>query len=307
MLSYGYENFKATVLNRLYEDIPTANICVHPTIRNNGEELDILTIREGGVNIGPVIYLQKYYNRVVEGMPFEKAYEQIIASYEQNKTKRSIDTTFFTDFERIQSKIYAKVVNTERNEKLLANVPNIPFLDLSITFYVGFDVDEDVGTATIQIDNSHLALWNVTTEELLGIAMQNMTGEMAPHINDINSILDEIIDSMGEMGEKTLPKLRCEPVFPIYVLTNKKNLFGAAAIINKGLLASYADRLSMNFYILPSSVHEVILVPADENDKADDFSMMVRSVNETHVEPEDVLADHAYYYNRNDGEIVMCA
>ncbi len=296
----NYESFKTTVLNRLSEDIPDPkHIQVRPVHRNNGERIDGLVILEGGVNIGPTLYLNHYYRRFLGGSSFSTVYRQIVDNYERNKTQQRIDVSFFTDFSRVRPHILAKLINREKNKELLDGVPHIPFLDLAIVFTCLFPVDPEIGNATILIDDSHLALWDTTAEELLPLAMENSQRVLAPKLRDINHVLSELLEQTGDV---CLPPEE-PPLFPMYVLTNEENLFGAVCMTFDGLLQTYAAQFGSGFYILPSSIHELILVPAKENDRMEDFSRMVREVNETQVSPEDILSDHAYYYSLEEDEV----
>ncbi len=297
-----YETFKAAVLGRLSEDIPDPkHITVQKIHRNNGEILDGLVILEQEVNIGPTLYLNHYYRTLCKGKGFEAVYRQILNSYEENKTNRRVDVSFFTEFEMVRSRIVVKLIHREKNMGLLEkNVPHIPFLDLAIVFCCMFPVDLDIGNATIQIDNSHLALWDKTVEALLPIAMENTQRLLPPKMQGINQVLCDLFDAPCY---PTTPNPE-DPLFPMYVLSNKENLYGAACIVYDGLIRSYADQFCSDLYILPSSIHEVILVPYDGQDRLEAFSDMVREVNETQVSPEDILSDHAYFYSRKRDEIV---
>ncbi len=296
----NYESFKTTVLNRLSEDIPDPKqIRIRPVARNNGERLDGLVILEGGVNIGPTLYLDHYYRRFLGGSSFQTVYRQIVDNYERNKTQQRIDVSFFTDFTRVRPHILAKLVNREKNKELLESVPHIPFLDLAIVFTCLFPVDPEIGNATILIDDTHLSLWDTTAEELMPLAMENARRVLAPNLRDINRVLKDLLEQTGDVS---LPPEE-DPLFPMYVLTNEQNLFGAICMAFDGLLETYAAQFGSGFYILPSSIHELILVPSQKNDRMEDFSRMVREVNETQVAPEDILSDHAYYYSSEEEEV----
>ena len=96
-----------------------------------------------------------------------------------------------------------------------------------------------------------------------------------------------------------------DPLYPMFVLTNSEGLFGASCMLYDQLIHSYAERFQSDFYILPSSIHEVILVPAFKNELMDLFSEMVREVNQSQVAAEEILSDHAYYYSREKDTILI--
>ncbi len=298
----NYESFKETILNRLSEDFPEPKHIISQKVhRNNGTYSDGLVILEDGANVSPTLYLDQYYKTYLNGDDFSSVYRQIIECYEKNKTSQRIDAAFFTDFDRIRARIVIKLIHYEKNMELLRDlVPHIRFLDLAIVFYSVFPVDPDIGNATILIDRSHLALWDITADELYPIAMENTVRLLEPKLNNINDMLQEMLDMPGY---PCVP-VPDDPLFPMYVLTNEPNMFGAACMAYDGLIRSYADRFRSDFYILPSSIHEVILIPSYKQDRMDEFSKMVREVNRTQVAPEDILSDHAYYYSREKDQIL---
>ncbi len=300
--SVNYETFKETILQHLSEDIPDPkHITIRKVYRNNGDSLDGLVILENGVNIGPTLYLNHYFQMLRDGDRFADIYRQILAAYTRNKTTAHIDIGFFTDFERVRSHIVPKLIHGEKNKGLLEKeIPHIPFLDLALVFYCLFPVDPELGNATILIDRSHLTLWKKTAEDLLPIAMENAGKLLAPRLQSI----DQMLDGMLPETEETENPFPANSRFPMYVLTNEQNFLGASCMAYDGLLRSYAGQLQSGFYILPSSIHELILVPAEETERLEEFSGMVREVNETQVAPEDVLSDHAYYYSAEEDMIL---
>ncbi len=296
-----YESFREAVLTRLSEDIPDPKkISIQKVRRNNGEVLDGLVILENGVNIGPALYLEQYYDTLLGECSFERVYALLLESYENNKTQQHIDVGFFTDFDRIRDHILCKLIHHAKNTGLLKNVPHIPFLDLAIVFYCNFPVDPDIGNATILIDHSHLLLWDKSVDEIYPAAMENTVRTLEPKLKSIGSVLNEI---GGIQNYPPIPDPE-DPLFPMFVLSNEENIFGAVCMAYDGLIRSLADRFASDLYILPSSVHEVILVPSYENDRMSDYTNMVREVNETQVAPEDILSDHAYYYSRAEDQIL---
>ena len=96
-----------------------------------------------------------------------------------------------------------------------------------------------------------------------------------------------------------------EALQPMYILSNSGKVNGATCILYDGLLSQIAERLKSDFILLPSSIHEVILVPVDQCEELCTFSSMVAEVNETQLTDEEILSDHAYYYERSKGVLAM--
>ena len=110
-------------------------------------------------------------------------------------------------------------------------------------------------------------------------------------------------DMQEDMQEEILEDLyELEQGPQMYVITNKNKIFGASTIIYPGVLMEFAQQRG-NFYVLPSSIHEVIFIPASENIDEEEMKIMVKEVNETQVPKEDFLSDEVYFYNAETYEL----
>ena len=297
-----YETFKKIILERLECDIPDPKKISIETIRkNNGLNLDGLVIMENNCNISPTLYLNYYFQSYQSGTSFQHIYETILENYQQNKPAQSIDIRFFTQFENARSKIALKLIHYEKNKELLKDVPHIRFLDLAIVFYCLISMDPDTGNATILIHHSHLSYWGIGLEELFHIAKENTQRILPAKLNDMKDVLKELSGI-----EPLSPPLSPEnDIYPMFVLTNEMNLYGASCILYTGLLKEFATKAETDFYILPSSIHEVILIPAIGQNCQKELSEMVKEVNHSQLLEEEILSDHAYYYSRNTDQITM--
>ena len=92
---------------------------------------------------------------------------------------------------------------------------------------------------------------------------------------------------------------------PMYVLSNKSKLNGSGCLFYHNLLHNLCEKLECDLYILPSSIHEVILIPAYDHDSYDELTSMVKEVNSTQLSKEEILSDHVYFYSRETGQISM--
>ena len=91
---------------------------------------------------------------------------------------------------------------------------------------------------------------------------------------------------------------------PMYVLTNQQKLYGAACMLYPGVLKAFSEENGQDFYVLPSSVHEVILIPAEPGTNEALLREIVTEINRTQVAKDEVLADSIYYYSRNRDQII---
>ena len=266
-------------------------VVVHPVLKNNDTVYQSLVIIDPVLNVSPTIYLESFFERYEEGKEFEEIVEEIIKTYKENLPTKDFDVSFFTDFNKAKSRIIMKLVNTEKNKKLLEQVPNIPFYDLSIIFLV--EVSQAIQEhATILIYNQHLKLWDVTVEELYNLAMENTPRQLQPRLEDLHDVFEFIT------GE-SLPFLE---ELNIKILSNHLKIHGAYPELLKEIYDIFED----NVIIIPSSVHEVLIIP--EKNIPEGYSLhylseMVKCVNKTDLTNDIILSDHVYRFNGKELEI----
>ena len=272
---------------------------VNKVMKNNGLELTGLCIRDESVNLAPTIYLEQFYNQYNEGRGLEDILENIVYIYESHKVTYDFDVSSIMDFDRVQDKICCKLISASRNAELLKNAPYVTVEDMVIVFFVllGHDVD---GTATITIKNDLFNSWGITVDELYNIALSNTESRLRGTVRSMSSVLTEIMAI--EMDEATATEFFdlfiSEDDVPMYIATNESKQYGATVIVYRDLLKEVANKLNSDLYILPSSVHETILVPASIGMNVDELKDMVMCVNSTEVAEEEVLSDSVYYYDR---------
>ncbi len=302
-----YEEFKFAIMDRLQAEIKDPkSISIQPVTRNNGCKLDGLIIMEGGRNIAPTIYLDPFFEEYQSGECFSVLYDKIISAYRQNRPENDINVRCFTDYEIAKERIAFKLIHRQRNEELLKKIPFIPYLDLAIVFYCLIEFQSEPTSGTILIHNSHLDYWHISLQELFENAQKNTPRMLRQSLRDIQDVITDLTNQLPSAS--AIPKVsfvreQSEP--SMYILSNCENLYGAGCLLYQGLLARYAKQMDSDFYILPSSVHEVILVPTSSDKDLQKMSEMVESVNSSALLPEEILSDHAYYYSREQDEIIM--
>ena len=200
-------------------------------------------------------------------------------------------------------KIIYKLINKENNSVLLETVPYVDYLDMAIIFYQVLDgFDEGEGTCAI-ITNKQLEDADMKLSDLMTYASEN-----TPRILGlkINGILSSIAEYSGD--ESLVEALEAElgidaDTFPLYVATNKVASNGAAVILYKDMLKAMAAKLKSDLYVIPCSVHEVILVRVMKNCQmnTDEIRRLITEVNQTELTFSDVLSDSLYYFSRDTG------
>ena len=273
--------------------------------KNNGVILSGLTMMEDDSNISPTIYLNHYYEDYEDGRTtLTNVVNDVMDHYNRNKVNRSVDMRQFLNYESVKKGIVYKLVNTAKNKELLEDVPHMEFLDLSVVFQYLIQ-NEHFGTASILIHNAHMKLWDISVEELYQVAdanTQKLQGyELRSMIDAIRDLLE--MDTEGEVADIEYMEEHADNV-PMYVLSNKNKVGGASCILYEGLLADFATAIGGNFYVIPSSIHEVLLLPADNKDEQEEIKAMIKEINDTQVRTEEILSDSLYFFDKEEGQLL---
>ena len=306
------DSFAEAIKVGFEEAHPECSVMVHKVTKNNDLVLTGISIRSREVNIAPTIYMDDYYNDYKNGRPVMDIIAEIENIYNTYKLEHNFNVNSITDFNHVQGKICYKLVNKDKNKELLSDAPYIQFHDLAIVFYVVVSEDSD-RTGTITVRNNLMEMWgNPDINDLYRIAKNNtqkrykgsvfnmieIMGDIISH--NVDNIEPNIVDDFFEMNFTYEDNM-----IPMFVATNNKKVNGAGVILYEGLLKTFAEKIGCDFYILPSSVHEVIFVPANGDMDARYLIQMVKEVNATEVSPSEVLSDNVYKYHADTDFVEM--
>lgn len=322
----NYEQFK-TYVKESMEAVTGERVEIYPVVKNNSVIYDGLSVQpEGECMAVPTIYLGKYYEAYQNGTPAPLLVRDMMTFYETKKCRVGIDLDRFRDFSWLKDKVGFKLINRERNADLLQRLPHKSYLDLEMVYYLLF-LGGETGDATMLIENNHLNIWGITPEDIHEAAMCNMPQLLPPTFRPMDMVMQDIYKeeieaelrrhaeeaSMGigtsELEQAALDLMQAvrerQHTMPMYVISNERNFFGAGAILYCGKLAEWAEEVQCDLFVIPSSIHEVLVMPSVGFYSADTISEMIREINRTQVPPEEVLSDHVYIYHRNMGKITM--
>ena len=290
-----------TAISDVYGD--EAAISITDVTKNNCLILRGLVIQRKESRISPTIYLEQFYGMYEDGMTFGEVINRIMAC-DRKYTGPDMDLDMFMDLESMKERIIYKVVNREMNSELLESVPYIEWNDLAIVFCCLMESGYD-GCATVLVRNEHIRQWDTDAGELYEIASVNTPKLMADEIDNIENIISEMLSNRSGRDAQEYSDGICGVATGMYVLTNVRRVFGATCMLYSACIRDLATACDSDLYILPSSIHEVILLPAGGSLDEDYMRNMVREINETQVDVEDRLSDNIYSYDRGSNEIRM--
>ena len=224
---------------------------------------------------------------------------------------KSIDD--LNDFEKVKDRIFIKIMNTEKSKPMSDDICCIPFMDLSIFFYYFLGSESDQ-FYSVSIKASVIEKWNISVADLFKLALENTKKKLGFKIDLIQNVLldmmndknfkdNELCAQFSETLEQDIAGGYVR--YPMYVISNNSNYFGASTILYSEVLETFADQLGSDFYILPSSIHELILVPAEVGIVRSELKDIVHEINTTEIPESDFLSDNVYMYSRKLRRVVM--
>ena len=254
-------------------------------------KLDGLTILKMGDNVSPTVYLEPYYEKLENGEQLNVIADEISRLYFCSKIEvLDFDISPIQDFNFVKERLFVQIINRHYNKELLSTIPHMPFLDdFAVTARCLLDLIDE-GHSSFLIEDKHLKIWGMGKEELLAIAVQNTRKMIGVDVKGMATVLKENCpEFVGGI-----------PDLPLWVMTNKRKYLGASTVLFDDILWDFANVYG-NFYVIFSSVHEVLLLPTEDSSDIDLITAINQSVNDTEVKADEVLGTKAYFYSRENG------
>lgn len=295
--------FANEIAKKISEQNEDLMVEVYPEIvKNNGMKLTGLSIRKEGTNIYPTIYIDSMFNAK---LTVDQAISDVMNIYDDSKgNMEDFDFNTIIDFNIAKNNIIAKVINKDRNEYIMDSCPYALFGDMIITFAIQVLRDEH-NVASIRITNKLMNNWNVDLSDLIAAAYQNTKKMYKMKITKIQDLLYDLLQRTNANIDKKMLE-DTSPDFIMYVVTSENKLNGSYYITDRESLIEVAQYIqSDEFYILPSSIHEFIVIPYDDKtaDNTDEFLAMVKEANATKLSLDEILTDNVYIFNAKTEEL----
>lgn len=305
-----YLDFCENVKSKLQELVEEGtNVRIQKVLKNNNVVRYAAIITEKDSNISPSIYLENYYSDYINGQALSCICSDIISMHEKYRGGIDFNIDDYFDYNFVKDKLYLKAINREKNEEFLKNVPYREFCDLAIIAYIALD-EAQKGYATITVNYKNLEMWNVTKEQVFDVALTNMLEKTPPIIEKITSVMRELIEERfcniqdyeaKEELDRIIEQMEYNNDTVMYILTNSKKINGASYIMYEEYLREFANSIDSDLYIIPSSIHELLLIPMNRGVPKDELENMVRDVNKSELSPGEILSDNVYEFYREIG------
>lgn len=286
--------FNETIKSLVERRLGDSYIVELQTVTKVNVTLTALVVRKASSTIGVTLYIDSLYEEY-RTTNEEVSYlaSKLLSRYHSEIVEASLsvsDLDVLKDKRSVFHRIFYKVINRDKNQELLKKVPHIQIVensDLVLIFCILVDESKEMRATTI-ITDYLMAHFNFSLSELIAVAKEN-TPKLFP----------ATFRSMSEVFADLIPIFPApdEPNDFMWVLSNTRNINGASCMYYEHMLEEIAHRLNGNFFVLPSSLHEVIIVKDDNGVDTSFLCEMVKEVNQTSVEEEDFLSDTVFYYN----------
>ena len=294
----GFKEFCNVIKDTIAETLPGRNIesvKINEVTKNNGVVLTGLTIMENGSNIAPNIYLDGYYEMYQSGTDMTQIKNMIRDEYLRAvPNTHEFDKIMYTDKNYIYDNVYLRAVNYERNKGNLGVFDRK--LDMALEYRVLAKLDGS-NIASFKLDKNILTTIDLDMGIVRSRAMEN-TKLLFP--GEIVSMAEKL-GMLGMVGEQDIPGMP-----QMYICSNVRGVNGATAMFYEELIYDFAaEHNDCSFYILPSSVHEVIFIPDSECYDSKELQDMVKQINKEVVSNDEILSDSVYKYDGKTKEIVI--
>lgn len=309
-----YESFISSFTDAIAEMMgKDYSIRIYKIIRKNLLESDSMVLLKSGKSIAPGIELLPYYKEYEGGADILELAARLCENYRSHEMVDNMEDALTYTLDNVKGRIVYRVVNYSRNKKLLERVPHIKYLDLAVIYHCLIHNDESRISA-IRITNEHLRAWGISVNDMHKLALKNTLREFPPVISAMEDIIGSVTEGQGNNGlvySNEAEILDGAEDFSsgcdsgIYVLTNTVGIYGASCLLYSNLLKDFSARICSDIYIIPCSIHELILVPGRSGLDMDELIRMVKNINRTQLAYDEVLSDKVYYYSREYNAIMQ--
>lgn len=321
-MAMSYEEFLKEIKDHILDYLPAekrenATVTLKTVEKNNGVFMEGLSIHYPQINISPTVYLLPYYSAYLHnGFDLEGIMMDIARVFHSVELDHSIDIDRIFCPEYLKDHLYFTVVGQQDNIEMLKTMPHEPIHDMALIYEI--DVSEIMGeSASISVTNQNLNALGMELPDLQAAASQNTPilkpYSLQPMCDKIRELLINDLQVGGMTAEDGLIEavnalMESSDIPPLYVLSNQEGIQGAAAMYYPGVMDEVAKTLGGSFYIMPSSIHEVIVLPKSAGIPFENLAELVREINgSTVISDTDVLTNNVYSYNSRTKELLPAA
>ncbi|MCC8028516.1 MAG: DUF5688 family protein [Lachnospiraceae bacterium] len=289
-----YKEFLSRMAENLKERLPDAEISIQSVNKLQGLSYEGICIRANDRSIGETMNMEPFYQAFMDGASYGEIIRQVAQVAEEHMALiPELDSDPLSDYSQVKGMLTVDVVGKELNGDMLEQIPHRDMEDLSVVYRIVVGEIPDMGRASVVVTNEMLNRYGVTPEQLHQDALENAARSKPAMIRGMQDVI-------SEMMPVDMPMPGAEPAVPFLVATNSDMFHGAGVIAYPDFMEQASKMVDGDFFILPSSVHEVLILKDGPGMDYKDLEEMVSEVNGTMVSQEDKLSDHVYHYDAKE-------
>lgn len=288
-----FKEFQDQILQEAQDRMWGVKVGIQNVEKLQGESYTGLSIQPNDSPMAATINLDSLYIQMSDGKSFQEVADNLISQAADIITDMpKIDVNNLTNYDQMKNTLVVQVIPTDRNEDMLANIPHKNIEDMSVVYRMQIDQNE-TGTSSVLVTNAMLENYGITAEQLHQDAMDAATINNPATFRSMQDVLSDLMGMPAEM----MPPMDGPQM---YVASIESSVNGAGVIAYPDFMDQVAEQVGGDFFVLPSSVHEVLVIPDDGSIDRHDLESMVREVNASEVLPKDQLSDNVYHYDSQD-------
>ena len=286
----NFDEFLEAAKDRIKELVIEADVKVQAVDKLQGESYVGIAVRPEHASAAVTFNLNAAYDRYQADESQKDAILNKIAADAKQVSSAipAFEVSSITDYETVKDHLTMQVVPVEPNKEMLEGIPHKTVEDIAVVYRVEIPGSSD-GTATTLVTNQLLSEYGVTAEQLHRDALEAQVANHPPVLKNMSEIMAEMSGGMMDMPES-----------PMWVATVEGGMNGASVTQIPGFLEESAEKLGGDFFVLPSSIHEVLFIRDDGSFEREQLESMVRGVNATEVSEADFLSDSVYHYDSDE-------
>ena len=295
----NYEEFK----EKFTEDLKTnleakghdiASVDIAPSQKLNQDGYDAISVKLENSMMGPSGNFSNLFGAYEKTGDYDIVLNHATRMMDEAISNMpSYDANQLTDYDFIKDKLVLEAVNAEKNASLLEKVPHKDMEDIAIVYRVLLGKMDD-GIASVVVTNEMLEKMDITKEQLHADALISSPEIRPVDVKTLFATLDELLPDF-DLG---LPVGAPEDQVLVATVSDKHH--GAGVIAYENFLDDMAEKMGGDFYIIPCSIHEVLIVPEEMAHDVQGLKEMISNVNSCEVPPEDILSDNLYHYDSKE-------
>ena len=292
-----FEEFKNELMELLTQELDNRGIenlsLRFDTINSPDGQNERLVVAVGDSKMTMAFRLREIYRDIENGEEMDHAVNRmcntIKESIEVIETKEQAVKDFVTDYEKVKDNTYLRLVPGD--SPILGDTPHKKIEDMALVVSIALvDFSDEHGKSVVVVSKPLMEMYGIDEQQLFADAEKNSLQYEPVVFTPLGQMIKDLIKA------ENLPDPADEGIIA-YIATNRSGFHGASVVSYPDFCKEAAETLGGSFYLIPSSVHEFILIKDDGTPKAKDLNKMIKNVNDTVLEPRDFLSDQCYHYD----------